>query len=147
MQAVPTDSGAFFEAELINTSDQRDTYTVIKLDSIPDGWFAVFCIDSLCLSDSGQVSLDPSEMSLIKPDIFPQLSPGDGEVTMRVISTNNPDDIKEIAFRVVSGYQTLLVNHSLTEGQYRLYYEDALISAGIDFNYWDHNFAPYRYTD
>ncbi|MFQ5869458.1 MAG: T9SS type A sorting domain-containing protein [Candidatus Zixiibacteriota bacterium] len=147
MQAIPLDSGAFFEAHLINTGDQRDTYTIIKLENIPHGWFSVFCVDSLCYLDSAQVSLDPGDTSLVEPDIFPQLLPGDGEITMRVTSENSPADPVEIVFRAVSGYQTLLINHGVVEDQYRFYYEDALSSSGIGYNYWDRNFSSYLYED
>ena len=147
MQAIPIDSGAFFYADLFNTGDQTDTYTITKHDNLPDGWFSAFCIDSLCLWDSGGVTLEPGGYSLIKPEIFPLQIPGDGEVIMRVRSHNNPDDIKELAFRIVTGYQTLLVNKDNVEETYRSYYEEALSSSGIEHNYWDGNFETFLDID
>jgi len=119
MQAIPSDSGAFFEAHLVNTGNRRDTYTVVKLENIPEGWFSVFCLDSVCLFDSGQVSLGPGEIALVEPDMFPRLVPGDGEVAILVTSANNPDSVKKPAFHAVSGYRTLLINHVMGEDPYR----------------------------
>ena len=134
MIAVPSDSGAYYEAELENTGDQRDTYVVTLISNIPDDWLSILCIDSLCVLDSGQVTLDPGQVSHVKPDIFPQMIPGDGEITINVLSLSNPDDTKQIIFRAVSGYPTLLIGNNTAEDQYRSYYENALNSSNIDFN-------------
>jgi hypothetical protein len=148
MQAIPADSGAYFEAELSNTGDQNDTYIVAKEDNIPDSWSCFLCIDSLCLpGDSGEVSLSPGEISMIKPEIYPQDSPGDGEVLVTVQSQRNPDDIKQILFRAVSGHPTLLLANGTEENQYRSYYESSLNASGIGFNFWDRNFSTFLISD
>ena len=147
IQAIPADSGAFFYGDLFNTGDRTDTYTVSRHENIPDGWFSAFCIDSLCLWDSGGVTLEPGGYSSIRPEIFPIQIPGDGEVIMRVRSLNNPEDVKELTFRVVTGYQTLLISKDSIEERYRSYYEDALLSSGIDHNYWDGNFSTFLDVD
>ena len=147
MQAIPADSGAFFYADLFNTGDQTDTYTITKHNNIPGGWFSVFCTDSLCLWDSTDVTLEPEGYSSIRPEIIPLQIPGDGEVVMRIRSHNNPEDIKELTFGVVTGYQTLLISEDGVEDRYRSYYEEALLSSGIEHNYWDGNFSPFLDID
>jgi hypothetical protein len=148
MQAIPGDSTAFFEVALVNTGDSRDSYAITLVNDIPDLWISVLCIDSICLpGDSGMVTLNPGAISMIKPDIIPMMDPGDGEITVVVKSINDPGNIQQMALRAVSGYRTLLLGNSLSEDQYRSYYEDALISAGVDFNYWDRCFSEFRYED
>ena len=148
MQAVPGDSTAFFEAQLVNTGVGRDVYIITKQENIPETWYCYLCIDSLCLpGDSGQAILDPGEISMIKPEMIPMMTAGDGEVTVTVQPASDPDDIKQITFRAVSGYATLLVNAGLEENQYREYYSEALANAEVEFNFWDLNFSSFRYSD
>lgn len=147
MLAVPIDSGGFFYADLVNTGDETDTYTITKHNDIPESWFAVFCVDSLCLWDSVDVELEPGVNSSVRPELFSLANPGDGEVTIRIRSHNNPDDIKEIAFRMVTGYSALLICKDTSEAGYRSYYDDALSSAGIAYNFWDSNFATFLDID
>ncbi|MBD3232673.1 MAG: T9SS type A sorting domain-containing protein [candidate division Zixibacteria bacterium] len=147
MQAVPVDSGGFFHADLVNTGDQEDIYTVTLTSFIPEGWLTLFCTDSLCLFDSTDLTLTPDEHESIKPEIFPQTIPGNGAVIMRVVSHNDPDNTEEIEFRIVSGYETLLINHGAEENQYRGYYEDILFDAGFGHNFWDVNFSTYLTED
>jgi hypothetical protein len=148
MQAIPLDSAAFFEVALVNTGDTRDDYQVLLIDNVPDNWMTVLCIDSLCLpGDSGQVMLNPGDTSFVKPDMHPQMNPGDGEFTVVVQSQNDPGNIQQVPLRAVSGYSVLLVNNSSAENQYKSYYENALISGGVNFNYWDRCFSPFRGSD
>ncbi|MCP4582626.1 MAG: T9SS type A sorting domain-containing protein [candidate division Zixibacteria bacterium] len=145
--AVPPDSGAFFEAFLTNNGNSTDTYRVAKTTNMPDGWFSVICIDSLCLLDSGQVALEPGDSASIRPDLFPQNVPGDGEATVTITPQNNPDDVKTILFRAVSGYPVIVINQGDIENQYWSYYNDALTGLGVGFNYWDRGFSTYRSGD
>lgn len=148
MQAIPGDSTAFFEAQLTNTGDGRDGYVITKQNFLPETWFSFLCIDSLCLpGDSGQALLDPGGVSIIKPEIVPAMNPGDGEIIVTVQSIGDPSDIKQFAVRAVSGYTTLLVGGSIEEDQYKSFYQEALDSSGVAFNFWDLNFSPFRSSD
>jgi hypothetical protein len=79
--------------------------------------------------------------------MWPLSIPGDGEFVAVAQSTNDPSLIEEITFRTVSGYTTLLVGNCEIENQYRDYYENALNTKGVTYNYWDRNFAGFRNTD
>ncbi|MEE9553796.1 MAG: T9SS type A sorting domain-containing protein [candidate division Zixibacteria bacterium] len=148
MLAIPSDSGAYFDADLVNIGDSRNNYIVTKQDNMPDSWIAYLCIDSLCLpGDSGQVILEPGSSSRISVELYPYAAPGDGEVTVTVRPTSNPDDLKTITFRAVTGYSVLLLADGDEENEYRSYYEDALNVAEVEFNYWDKKFSNFRYTD
>ncbi len=146
-QAMPSDSGAFFYAYLKNTGNQTDTYTIVKIDNVPDSWFTVFCVDSLCLWDSTDVTLAPGDSSSVRPEVFPMGNSGNGETIMRITSHNNPADIKELQFRIATGFQTLLINMGSEENQYRSYFDNALSQEGFDYNYWDINFSSFLDID
>lgn len=148
MQAIPLDSAAFFDIVLVNTGDNRDEYQVALVSNVPDSWLTLLCIDSICLpGDSGQVSLDPGDTSFISPDMNPMMNPGDGEFTVIVQSRNDPGNVQQVGLRAVSGYSTLLVNAGNAENQYRSYYDTAMTSSDIAFNYWDRCFSPFRGSD
>jgi hypothetical protein len=146
-QAIPSDSGAFFYSYLKNTGDNDDTYTVIKIDNIPDGWFSVFCVDSLCLWDSTDVTIAAGDSASVRPEVFPQGISGDGESIIRVTSRNDPQDIKELEFRIVTGHTTLVINMGSVENEFRAFFDTALTIQGISYNYWDGTFTTFLDVD
>jgi len=148
MMAIPSDSGAYFDAVLTNTGDTRDSYTVFKEDFIPENWYAFLCLDSLCLpGDTGYVVIEPGDYTEVQIEASPSMLSGDGEIRVTVVPSSAPDSAQQIVYRIASAYPTLLLGDGSEENQYRSYYESALDHARIEYNYWDRNFSGFLYED
>ncbi|MBD3168461.1 MAG: T9SS type A sorting domain-containing protein [candidate division Zixibacteria bacterium] len=121
-------------SDLVNTGSADDTYYITITKDLPDDWSANICVDSMCFGDSVEWELEAGGSSDVKPSFFPP-SAGEGWVTVQIKSQNNPTDLKQIDFYFACGYNTLLVNGDPGDN-YGEYYDNALGTAGLEYNHW-----------
>ncbi|PJA26122.1 MAG: hypothetical protein CO189_12550 [candidate division Zixibacteria bacterium CG_4_9_14_3_um_filter_46_8] len=140
------DSINVFQAPLTNTGQDDSFSLAIAHRDHPGAWITTLCIDFVCFGDSFSWPLEAGATSIVKPDFTPYGVPGDGWITVRIKSFNNPADSQLLDFFFTAGQTTLVVCGD-PNGNYAEYYGEALNELGVPFNNWPRWFAPITVSD